>query len=220
MKNPKTAQARRGRPSSLTHERIIEAALRLIRDRRLEDVSMREIAGELNVPVMTLYNYVASKDELSVLIVDHILRPVRVPAEDEGTWRERLRMLERDARQAMAKHRGVSIRNGVRSTEAMRLADGVLSILTASGFSRQEATRAFAVLYTFMVGQIEVDAFFGSAQGRGEPTFENVTGGEQPTRDELFEFGFDVVLAGLEAVLGADDRPAARNLSRIRSPAS
>lgn len=177
---------------------------------------MREIASELNVPVMTLYNYVASKDELGVLLVDHILRPVRVPADDEGSWRDRIRTLERDARQAMAQHRGVSIRSGVRSAEAMRLADGVLSILTASGFRPDEATRAFAVLYTFMLGQIEVDAFFGSTQGRGEPTFENVTGGGQPTRDELFEFGFDVVLAGLEAVLRADGRPAASNLSRIR----
>ena len=220
MEDAGTPRPRRGRPSSLTHEQIVEAVLRLIGDRRLDDVSMREIARELNVPVMTLYNYVANKDELSVLIVDHILRPVRVPAEDEGTWRERILKLERDARQAMAKHRGVSIRNGVRSTEAMRLADGVLSILTTSGFSQEEATRAFAVLYTFMLGQIEVDAFFGSTQGRGEPTFENVTDGDQPTRDELFEFGFDVVLAGLEAVLRADDRPAARSLSRIRRPAS
>jgi AcrR family transcriptional regulator len=195
-----TPKPRRGRPSSLTHEQIVEATLRLLGDRTLEDVSMREIAGDLNVPVMTLYNYVASKDELSVHIVDHILRPVRIPSEDEGTWRERIRTLERDARHAMAKHRGVSIRNGVKSAEAMRLANGVLSILTTSGFSEEDATRAFAVLYTFMLGQIEVDAFFGPTDGRGEPTFENITGGGQPTRDELFEYGFDVVLAGLEAV--------------------
>ena len=115
MEDAEAPRPRRGRPSSLTHEQIVEAALRLVVDRRLEDVSMREIAKELNVPVMTLYNYVSSKDELSTLIVDHILRPVRVPDEDEGTWRDRIRMLERDARQAMAKHRGVSIRNGVRS---------------------------------------------------------------------------------------------------------
>ena len=176
---------------------------------------MREIAGELKVPVMTLYNYVASKDELNVLIVDHILRPVRVPAEDEGTWRDRIRKLERDARQAMGQHRGVSLRNGVRSAEALRLADGVMSILTGSGFGEEDATRAFAVLYTFMLGQIEVDAFLESTQG-GEPTFESVTGGGQATLDELFEFGFDVVLAGLDTFLRPDHRPATGKLSRTR----
>lgn len=210
MNDPETPRPRRGRPSSLTREQIVEAALRLVRDRRFDDVSMREIAGELRVPVMTLYNYVASKDELSVLIVDHILRPVQIPTEDDGTWRERIRTLERDARQAMAKHGGVSIRNGVRSAEASRLADGVVAILTESGFGHEQATRAFAVLYTFMLGQIEIDAFFGSSETGGEPTFENVTGGGQPARDELFEFGFDVVLAGIDALLGADGRQRRR----------
>lgn len=176
---------------------------------------MREIATELNVPVMTLYNYVANKDDLSVLIVDHILRPVRVPSEDEGTWRERILKLEREARQAMAQHRGMSIRNGVRSTEAARLADGVLTILTASGFSDEEATRAFGVLYTFMLGQVEVDSFFGSAQAGGEPTLEDVTGGEQLTRDEIFEFGFTVILDGLEAARKKDGR-SAKKLARLR----
>lgn len=211
MDDPGTPRPRRGRPSSLTHEQIVEAALRLVADRRFDDVSMREIASELNVPVMTLYNYVASKDELSVLIVDHILRPVKIPPEDAGSWHERIRTLERDARRAMAKHRGVSIRNGVRSEEASRLADGVVAILSESGFTHEEATRAFAVLYTFMLGQVEIDAFFGSTHAGGEPTFENVTGAEQPTRDELFEFGFDVVLAGIEAVLRGDRRPVAHN---------
>lgn len=160
---------------------------------------MRELARELDVPVMTLYNHVGNKDDLSVLVVDHILRPVQIPAESTGSWQERVRTLERDARQALAKHPGISVRNGVRSTEAMRLADGVVSILTSSGFDHADAIRMFAVLYTFMLGQVEVDGFFATAQSGGEPTFENVVSGEQ--RDELFEFGFDVVLRGLEAVV-------------------
>ena len=160
---------------------------------------MRELARELDVPVMTLYNHVRNKDDLSVLVVDHILRPVQIPAESTGSWQERVRTLERDARQALAKHPGISIRNGVRSTEAIRLADGVVSILTSSGFDQADAIRMFAVLYTFMLGQVEVDGFFATAQSGGEPTFENVVSGEQ--RDELFEFGFDVLLRGLEAAV-------------------
>jgi AcrR family transcriptional regulator len=197
---------RRGRPSSLSHEQIVEAALRLIGSRRFDDVSMREIARELGVPVMTLYNYVANKDELSVLVVDHILRPVEVPSEDGRSWQERIRTLERDARRALNRYPGVSIRNGVRSPEALRLADGVVSILTSSGFSDEEATRMFGVLYTFMLGQVEVDGFFASAESGGEPTFEDITGGAQPTRDELFEFGFDVVLRGLDSLVAPAQR--------------
>jgi AcrR family transcriptional regulator len=193
------ARPRRGRPRALKPDQIVETTLRLLRDRRLDDVSMRQLARELDVPVMTLYNHVRNKDDLSVLVVDHILRPVQIPAESTGSWQERVRTLERDARQALAKHPGISIRNGVRSTEAIRLADGVVSILTSSGFDQADAIRMFAVLYTFMLGQVEVDGFFATAQSGGEPTFENVVSGEQ--RDELFEFGFDVLLRGLEAAV-------------------
>jgi AcrR family transcriptional regulator len=194
----------------LEPDQIVETTLRLLRDRRMDDVSMRELARELDVPVMTLYNYVRSKDDLSVLVVDHILRPVQIPDEATGSWQDRVRILERDARQALAKHPGISIRNGVRSTEAMRLADGVVSILTSSGFDLADAIRMFAVLYTFMLGQVEVDGFFATAHSGGEPTFENVVSDAQ--RDELFEFGFDVVLRGLEDAVatGTTAPPAER----------
>lgn len=194
--------ARRGRPSSLTHGQIVDAVIELVHDRPLEQVSMRDIAGRLGVPVMTLYNYVANKDELGTLVIDHILAPVEVPGPDSGDWRQRMRLLQRDARAAMAAHRGVSLRNGMRSDEASRLADGVLSILADAGFGDQQAARAFAVLYTFMLGQIEVDAFLAGVVGSGEPTLETATRAADATPDELFEFGFDAVLAGLDALLG------------------
>lgn len=169
---------------------------------------MRDIARELDVPVMTLYNYVSNKEHLGELLVDHILRPVRVPGDDEGTWHERIRTLERDARQALARHRGISLRTGgVRSTEAMRLANGVVSILTASGFTPDAAARAFAVLYTFMIGQIDVDTYTDAARDMTEPTFEGITSTTGASFDELFEFGFDVVLTGLEVVLQKQDKP-------------
>ncbi len=103
---------------------------------------MRALAGQLGVPVMTLYNYVASKDALHVLVLDHVLRPVRVPPPDAGPWDERIRQLERDARRAMAKHPGLSLmRQGLESSEAARLADGVLSILADGGFSPDEGLK-------------------------------------------------------------------------------
>lgn len=65
---------RRGRPPSLTQEQVVEAALTLTDRSCLEDVSMRSLAGELGVPVMTVYNYVASKEVLNGLVIDHVLR--------------------------------------------------------------------------------------------------------------------------------------------------
>lgn len=199
---PAKGHARPGRPNSLTHDQIIESALGLVGSRRLEDVSMREIAADLDVSVMTLYNYVANKDELNTLAVDHILRTVEIPGHDTGTWQDRMRQLQRNARSAMAHYRGVSLRNGPQSTEAARLADGVLSILATAGYGKADAARAFTVVYTFMLGQVEVDAFTDPTSDRREATLEAVTPQTDTTTDDLFEFGFNVVLGGLEAALG------------------
>jgi AcrR family transcriptional regulator len=93
-------RSRRGRPRSLTEEQIIGAAVRLARTARLENVTMRALADELGVPVMTIYNYVANKDALHEQVVNHVLSAVRVPDQNEGTWEERLKQLERNARNA------------------------------------------------------------------------------------------------------------------------
>lgn len=191
---------RRGRPPSLTRERIIEAALTLADRSHLEDVSMRDLASELDVPVMTIYNYVGSKEALFELVVDQVLSSVALPPTDAGSWIERIRTLESDAREAMRKHPGLSLsRHSGSGREAMRLAEGVISILRDGGFGQDEAIMAFATLYTYMLGQIEIDVLADTLGG--EATFEGVASGASVSRDRLFEIGFDAVIAGIKANL-------------------
>jgi AcrR family transcriptional regulator len=171
---------------------------------------MRALAGQLGVPVMTLYNYVASKDALHVLVLDHVLRPVRVPPPDAGPWDERIRQLERDARRTMAKHPGLSLmRQGLESSEAARLADGVLSILADGGFSPDDAARAVAALYAVTIGQLEIDAIAVTSGGAVEASFEPATSAARLSREELFDFGLDVVIEGLKTMV-AKKRPRRR----------
>jgi AcrR family transcriptional regulator len=192
-----------GRPPSLTSGQIVEAALRLADQSSLDDVSMRSLAGELGVPVMTVYNYVPSKEQLGELVIDHVLGPVEVPPPSAGPWDERMRLLERAVRGSMREHPGLSFsRHGGSSREAMRLAEGAMSILRAGPFDRDEATIAFATLFTFMLGQIELDVLADSAGGGGEPTLESMTTRVALSRDELFEIGLDAVIAGIAAQLG------------------
>ena len=188
----------RGRPRSLTTEQIVEAALKLTDESSLDDVSMRSLANELGVPVMTIYNYIASKEALNELVVDHALRPVEVPPPEAGSWEERMRQLQRGARGAMRQHPGLSFsRHGGSSREAIRLAEGAMSILDGGGFAPGEASKAFATLFTFMLGQIELDVLSDSMGGGGEATFEGMTSTADLSRDELFEIGLDTVIAGI-----------------------
>jgi AcrR family transcriptional regulator len=162
---------------------------------------MRALADELGVPVMTIYNYVASKDALYELVMDSVLADVRVPPPDEGTWEERLKQLERDARAALAHLPGVSIdrRN---SPEGRRLAEGVLSILASAGFDEQQSSLAFATLFTFMIGQIDIDVEVAEASASAAAAAVQATADlTRSSRDAIFEFGFDAVIEGLKARL-------------------
>jgi AcrR family transcriptional regulator len=178
----------------------VTEALRLTREVGLDNLSMRSLARSLGVPPMTIYNYVASKEALHRLVVNHVLGQIRIPGPDEGTWEERLRQLERDARQVMATHPGLSRELGHGDSEAATtLAEGVLSILRDGGFSPEAAVLCFATLYTFMTGQIELDGVSATTASRpANTTFDGATSSVPLTRDELFEFGFDALLEGLK----------------------
>jgi TetR/AcrR family transcriptional regulator, tetracycline repressor protein len=193
----------RGRPPSLSEEGIVAAALRLTSEVGIDNLSMRALARELGVPTMTIYHYVPNKEALVELVVNHILREIRIPESDEGTWEERLRRLEREARRVLADQPGMSaqLRDGG-STEGTRLAEGVLAILRDGGFGPEDAVLCFATLYTFMTGQIDLDAMAHAVVGESpSATLEGVTRSTQFSRDELFEFGFDAVIEGLKVKL-------------------
>jgi AcrR family transcriptional regulator len=204
----------------------VEAALELAGDSRLEDVSMRALANELRVPVMTVYNYIPSKRALHELVVKHVLRSVRIPPVEAGSWEERMRRLQTEVRHAIDRHPSLSLsRYGGGGAEAARLAEGVLSILGSAGFAPNDAALAFTTLYTFMIGQIEVDVIARSRGGRPEATLARVTRSANRSRDKLFEFGLDAVIEGLNAKLlkpqRRDARPAyVRSRRRRISPST
>ena len=193
----------RGRPPSLNENEIVTVALRLTREVGLEKLSMRALARELSVPTMTIYHYVPNKDALRELVVNHILAEIRIPGSDEGSWEDRLRQVEREARRVLAEHPGVSAQLRLGGyAEGSRLAEGVLAILRDGGLSPEEAALCFAALYTFMTGQIDLDAM-GDAIVGGPPgtSFDGVTRSTRFTRDQLFEFGFDALIEGLKIKL-------------------
>jgi TetR/AcrR family transcriptional regulator, tetracycline repressor protein len=184
---------------------IVEATVKLASRVRLENVSMRGLAQELGVPVMTIYNYVPNKDALYDLVVSSVLHDVRVPSPEEGSWEERLKQLERDARRALSKIPGLSLERGD-SIEGARLAEGVMSILANAGFSADEASLAFATLFTFMLGQIDVDVEIAEGAGAVAAAIQGAAQVTRMTPDEIYEFGFAAVIEGLKAKLHAGTR--------------
>ncbi|MFF3622589.1 TetR/AcrR family transcriptional regulator [Streptomyces sp. NPDC002467] len=82
----------KGPRPTLTVPRIVEAAVALAATEGMDAVSMGRVAKELGVSTMSLYRYVAAKEELYILMSDAgVGTPPPLPPEAEGwAWRELL----------------------------------------------------------------------------------------------------------------------------------
>lgn len=80
----------RGPSRGLSHERIVDRAIEIADEHGLAAVTMQRVAESLGFTTMSLYRYVANKDELLLLMLgaDHLLPPRQQAGED---WRENLR---------------------------------------------------------------------------------------------------------------------------------
>lgn len=80
----------KGPKRGLSLEQIVEAGIRVANAEGIGGVSMGRVAKELGASAMSLYRYVASKDELLALMIDGAFGQVDAALAD-GTWRERLK---------------------------------------------------------------------------------------------------------------------------------
>jgi AcrR family transcriptional regulator len=97
-------QSGRGRQPSLTHQAIADAAVEIADADGLDAVSMRRVARALNVGTMSLYRYLASRDDLIDLMNDRILAELTAQEFDRTSWRHGLLQLARTSRQLYLRH--------------------------------------------------------------------------------------------------------------------
>lgn len=138
----------------LSREALARLALELADREGLEAVSMRRLAQELGVGVMTLYGYLRDKDELLDAIVDMAVEEVRLPGAT-GPWRVRIKHLLWEIRRVLARHpAGIRIRltRPMISPGALRTTESAMVILGQAGFSRSEAARGYRTLFLYTFG--------------------------------------------------------------------
>lgn len=157
----------------------------LTRRASFDAVSMRELAYELGVGAMTIYNYVANKDALAGLVADHLLRGVSVPPPEAGAWHQRLLSLTRDRRASLRRYRDLPLHSSV---EAERLEQAARAIIDDAGFNLGDAELAFATLWAAL--------------------------GNADIGDDALEFGFEAVVDTLKQrpAQRPTERPARRRL--------
>jgi AcrR family transcriptional regulator len=208
----------------LTRERVFQAAVLLADERGLESLTMRLLGEELGVEAMSLYHYVANKDELLDGMIDVVFSEIEPPTTDVD-WKTAVRGRAISTRKALARHRWAVglLQSSTRPGPAnFRLVNAVLGCLREAGFSVENAVHAYsaqdAYIYGFALQEkaMPVDTPGELAQAAesirrqfsadeyphlAETITEHVTKSGYDFGDE-FEFGLDLILDGLERLRG------------------
>ena len=175
------------RREPLSRERIVCAARDYIDRECLADLSMRKLGTELGVEAMSLYRYFPSKAELLRAIVDRVAAGLHLP-EADTQWREAVRRFARSFRAIGREHPRIFplLASSPAGQPAMRRAtEALASSLRAAGFDEASVAPAQCAVIGFVMGS----------------TLWQL--GEDQSDEADFEFGLEVLLAGLDAKLGA-----------------
>ena len=82
----------------------VRAAIEIADNEGVEALSMRKVAARLGAGTMSLYRYVANKDDLLDLMVDAVIGEEPLPEEPSGDWRTELAEQARRARRSAQRH--------------------------------------------------------------------------------------------------------------------
>lgn len=90
--------------STLTLERIVDAALDLIDRAGLDGLSMRKLGAALGVEAMALYHHVGSKERLLRAVTERLYREIADTLEELSDWPAALRQMARACRAVARRH--------------------------------------------------------------------------------------------------------------------
>jgi AcrR family transcriptional regulator len=206
--------------AGLSKERVVVEAVRLADREGIDGLSMRRLAGVLGAGAMSLYHYVASKDELLVAMIDVVFEEIELPPAYTD-WQTGMRRRAVSARQVLARHPwAIPLLDSQMSSGPanLRHREAVTACLRRAGFSVVMATHANWLLDVYVYGFAlqEADLPFANADELADMTekvflpqlpadkypYLNesagalVAAGYDPAGE--FTFGLDLILAALE----------------------
>lgn len=199
------------RPRSLTGPAIAAAAIAVLDRDGLSGLTMRAVAKELRIATMGLYRYVADRDELEMLVVDHLLADIDLTPPTDPDWRDRIGALLDRMRTTVSIHPAtvpLVVRHRQSAPNSLRWIEAMLTILTDAGFTGIGRVLAQRTLMAFLLGHLE-NEHYGPLSGAGTAAMTRLAPADYPVLVETatdarnvdaeteFRLGIDIVLRGL-----------------------
>jgi AcrR family transcriptional regulator len=197
-----------------SREQVLEVALRLIESMPPEKFSMHKLGQALGVRPMTLYGYVANKDDVLTGVTQLALAKFHQDVDPDSPWDEQLRAGLREIHSLCREYPHLAtlvIARNAHWPELLQIRERMLGILLGAGFDVPTALHALGVLSYYTTGFAGGQASLSTAGAAGtlpklpRKTFPNLTSvvGKYPEHasEEAFEFGLDLLLTGLRGRL-------------------
>ena len=120
----------------LSRDRVLEAAVAVADAGGVGALTIRSLADKLGVKPMSVYHYVANKDEILDAIVDIVFAEIELPRAG-GDWRAEMRRRANSARSVLRRHPWAIALLQARTSPGpatLRHHDAFLGTLRAAGF--------------------------------------------------------------------------------------
>jgi AcrR family transcriptional regulator len=206
----------------LSRERILRAAIDLTDRQGIAALSMRNLGHELGVDAMMLYRHVANKDDLLDGMVDLVFGEIGLPPSG-ADWKSAMRQRAVAAHAVLSRHAwaiGLMESRTRPGPANLRHHDAVLACLREAGFSMEATAHAYSILDSYIYGfalneqslpldtpeevaevgtSILLELPANAYPHLAEFISEHAMKAGYSYGDE-FEFGLDLILAGLERV--------------------
>ncbi|MEV0583329.1 TetR/AcrR family transcriptional regulator C-terminal domain-containing protein [Nonomuraea sp. NPDC050310] len=157
---------------ALNRSTIVETAIELIEREGADAVSMRRIAADLGVGVMTLYNHVPNKAALLEGVAETVLSKIEFRDDPDAPWPDRVRMQAHAFRQIASHYPRstmVVVSRQLNSTAGLLPVERALATLRSAGFDGPDSVRMLRIFIAYIVGsllrEVGVTPTFAPAHG-------------------------------------------------------
>lgn len=218
----------RGPKPGLTVEQIIETAVKVADAEGLAAVSMRRIASELGVGTMSLYRHVPGKEELLDLMLEWVEQCVDDDVLESQDWRSNLSTCAHGSWRVYVSHPWllhVDRSRQLLGPNALAGFDQCLRGLRDTRLTDQEKVAVVRMVDSFTTGIARIHVNAREAEERTGISDEEFWQAQKPVltkalgtgnypkvaslsenafnmrHEELFEFGLERILDGLEALI-------------------
>lgn len=209
----------------LSRDRVLSGAVAIAGESGIASLTIRSLAQALGVKPMSIYYYVANKDELLDGIVDLVFDQIELPS-TSGPWREELRRWAHSARRVLTRNSWAIALLESRATPGpatLRHHDRIIGVLREAGFSVPMTAHAYALLDSYVYGFAIQESALPFNRTTAAPAVAAISqsfrDGDYPYLTELaaehvlqpgydfgdeFELGLAIILDGLAAWTPSD----------------